>query len=103
MIKECKQEILDYLLSEGYDHKIFCVISLGSIVSNGIYGTLKCQKRGIDKKWVNEPEKYNKYFLEFIGHILRKYNVTKICVFDVNNHNYKSHNWNFNNIIKIDD
>jgi len=52
----------------------------------------------ISKEWAHYRQKYDKYFLEYIGPILRKYKIEEISIEgDV----YKSNKWTFNTIKNI--
>ena len=49
----------------------------------------------------NNNEEINKYFLEYIGSILRKHNIKEIKMFHMLNMTYQSPTWKFNEIMKV--
>ena len=63
----------------------------------------ECEKRNevFEKKhWYVDSNYYDKYLLEYIGHILIKYKITEIGV-DGLNWKYKSDKWTYNTINRI--
>ena len=57
----------------------------------------------LKKKWEGDREYYDKYFLEFIGHILIKYKIKEMKMLGMigGDYIYQSTDWKFNNIKKI--
>ncbi|PCI28676.1 hypothetical protein COB55_03620 [Candidatus Wolfebacteria bacterium] len=101
MTEECKQEIKDYIDSKGFSYNRNSNVKFyGSGIHRGYYIDSEEGKNrkfsgfsydGGDHQW----ESLDKYFLEFIGHILRKHDITEVNLsYDI----YESNNWKFGSI-----
>jgi len=101
--KKCKEEIKSYVDSKGFDiiGGKFSLFEDDKICRGYYIDSQKGIKRkfadrfGLDYEWVT----LDKWFLEFIGHILRKYKINNIEF--AHNDRYTSTEWKFNNIKKI--
>ncbi len=98
MTDQCKLEIIDYVDKRGwfYDGYLF---KSNTICPSYFFFSIKGKGEGLEKRWEYDPEKMDKYLLEFIGPILKKYNIKEINVFW--NREYQSDTWEFNYIYRL--
>ena len=106
MTKECKKEIESYLEDQGYMNTI--LFTDDDISRDYLYWSTKGVKKGLATLWDNDTEKTDKYFLEFIGFILRKHKITEIGIVNAGTiskthgtnglKTYYSYNWKFESI-----
>ncbi len=100
--EQVREEIKEYVFLDGWSNK--------SLLTVGLYITIypsyfcyskKGKQKNLLEKWAKDPEKMDKYLLEYLGHILRKYKITEMVVFnDKCDNKYVSDNWNFKDIKK---
>jgi len=80
LTKECAQEIGIYVTQQGWvsdGHSIFRGVDYN--ISRSYF--IECKKglhRDIEKVFNKNNHLFDRYFLEFIGHILRKHNITTV-------------------------
>ena len=103
MNEKIRQEIKEYLKSEGYIDLRFLWIGDGHMYMGTILDSDKCKTDNLYESYSSDPIKLEKYFLEFIGHILRKHNIKEFIICDVINPGifdrvYVSNGWEFDNI-----
>ena len=99
--EECKKEIMDYLTLKDwiYPHsvKLFDNSNTSFLSTIIIYS-----KNGVKKNMENKFEKnkinMSKYFLEYIGHFLRKYKIETVNFFHSEQITYTSKSWKFKEI-----
>lgn len=110
VLPQCKCDIVDYLEQEGWGkyHPGYITSIIngvsglfnedGSIYCCNLWICTKSKEKNILSLYGDSADRINKYFLEFIGYILRKYDIT---IFEVNSNRYTSKNWEFNNIKRL--
>ncbi len=107
--EECKKEIEEYLKIKNYFKINSAVWNIkDQYCKNEFYIDIVIQAdRSYENRLIYEykqnPEKMDKYFLEYIGHILKKYDLKEFKICDVLNdgtthRTYKSTDWKFKNI-----
>jgi hypothetical protein len=105
--KECEEEIDGYVRDKGYElNKVFTDISISR---DYFYNSYKGNNKDLENLWNSDYIKMDKYLLEFIGHILRKYKITNVNIEEhggvneplhqkVNLNTYISSDWKLENI-----
>ena len=100
LTKEIKQEILDYLIKNGFgdieDKNKMVNTYKNHIYTGMLFETEKGKKNKLRNQFEGSHKKHSKYFVEYIGQILRKHKITKIYI--NTNNKLESIDWNFNNI-----
>ncbi len=111
MTKECEKEITDYVDSKGFKLNIICPTRRFPLFENGKINRGYYMdsdggvKNKLEKRYGHHSPSYDgwetldKWFLEFIDHILIKHKINNIK-FSSNN-NYTSTTWEFNDIKKL--
>ena len=109
-IKSFQKDVIKYLVSKGYSGikpfwgspktnserlQIWCGYN---DEFDSIFGCDEGMKRNLMKIYKENNDRFNKHCLEYIGHILRKHNITKQTI---NSVEYKSTIWNFKNIKQV--
>jgi len=109
MTEECRKEIINYVHLKGFSYKGYDNIQLFGddyTINRGHYlNSEGSTKRKIKKRYGRTNKvtggwiELDKYFLEFIGHILRKYMIYEVD-FGFDN-TYQSIDWKFEDIKRI--
>ena len=73
------KDLKEYVTSKGWNDEDFLVIGNEDGIAY-TYFTLckKGEQRNLQEKWKKDPEKMDKYLLEYLGKILRKHKITRI-------------------------
>jgi len=107
MNEEIKKEIEEYLKSKDF-HKSSTMVwyQRSNFYIDIIIETDKGNSKDLYERYEREPIVVDKYFLEFIGHILRKYNIKKFSTCNAMGatfkiRTYRSTKWKYDNIIEI--
>ncbi|PCI27756.1 hypothetical protein COB55_05105 [Candidatus Wolfebacteria bacterium] len=95
MTKECKGEIKVFVQLNGWARGTYPLIYDDNISRSSIIKSAEGKKRNIVDLFNKNNHDFDRYFLEFIGHILRKHKITKIRM----NYYYISKTWKFDDII----
>ena len=101
--KKCKEEIKSYVDSKGFGiiEKEFSLFENDKICRGYYIDSQEGIKRKFGKEFgfMYKWETLDKWFLEFIGHILRKHKINNIEF--LGDSTYTSTDWKFNNIKKL--
>jgi len=105
MTEECKKEIINYLIKEEWLNKDNEHFITPSFINGSMYihiFLLKTSIKGINRKILirikQNQETYERYFLEYIGFILKKHNMKEVSIYTTT---YTSTSWKFKEIKRI--
>jgi len=104
LTEECKKEIEVYVVSMGYspDHGVPLFKTNNKLTRTYFAYSKEDKKRNLSKYiGRNNHVNFDKYLLEFIGHILRKHKIYNFEMVGIPGYVYISNTWRYEDIVKL--